>query len=234
MSFSSFKPPKELDFQGTVAQAWKKFVSEFIIFLCATGLDEKPEKRQVMCLLNVIGECGRAVYDAMQFAAVGDNLKFAIVKKKFEEHCIPKQNELSERDRFNARTQKTGDQYVSVLRKLVESYNFGIQEDSIIRDQLVRGMLPDEKLKDKLYEEDYLNLEKAIKIITHTKQQKELMIITQVPDYPWQRVASDLFSFDGESYVLVGDYFSKFVEYTKLSHDTTSASVITFLQEQFP
>ena len=66
-----------------------------------------------------------------------------------------------------------------------------------------------------------------------TKQQKEPMIITQVPDYPWQKVASNLFSFDGESYVLVGDYFSKFVEYTKLSHDTTSASVITFLQEQF-
>ena len=119
-----------------------------------------------MCLLNVIGAHGRAVYDAMQFAAVGDNLKFAIVKKKFEDHCIPKQNE---RDRFNARTQKTGEsgiQYVSVLRKLAESCNFGIQEDSIIRDQLVRGMLPDEKLKDKLYEEDDLNLEKAIKIIT--------------------------------------------------------------------
>ena len=46
-----------------------------------------------------------------------------------------------------------------------------------------------------------------------TKQQKERMIVTQVPDYPWQKVASDLFSFDGESYVLVGDYFSKFVEY---------------------
>ena len=57
------------------------------------------------------------------------------------------------------------------------------------------------------------------------------MIITQVPDYPWQKVASDLFSFDGESYVLVGDYFSKFVEYTKLSHDTKSASMLTVLQE---
>ena len=30
-------------------------------------------------------------------------------------------------------------------------------------------MLPDEKLKDKLYEEDHLNLEKAIKIITTHK-----------------------------------------------------------------
>ena len=61
MSFGSFKPPKEIDFQGNVAQAWKKYISEFDIFLCATGLDEKPEKRQVMCLLNVIGARGRAV-----------------------------------------------------------------------------------------------------------------------------------------------------------------------------
>ena len=66
---------------------------------------QAAEKRQVMCLLNVIGTRGRAVYDAMQFAANGDNLKSAIVKKKFEEHCIPKQNELIERDWFNARTQ---------------------------------------------------------------------------------------------------------------------------------
>ena len=52
------------------------------------------------------------------------------------------------------------------MRKLAKSCNFGVQEDSIICDQLVRGMLRDDKLKDKLYEEDYLNLEKAIKIIT--------------------------------------------------------------------
>ena len=54
------------------------------------------------------------------------------------------------------------------------------------------------------------------------------MIFTQVPDYSWQKVSCDLFSFDGELYVLVGDYFSNFVEYTKVS-----ASVIIFLQEQF-
>ena len=124
MSFSSFKPREELEFQGNVAQLWKKFIFEFDIFLCATDLDEKPEKRQVMCLLNVIGGRGRAVYDTMQFAKDGKKLKFDVVKKKFEEHRIPKQNELIERDRFNARTQKTGEsgiQYVSVLCKLAES-----------------------------------------------------------------------------------------------------------------
>ena len=66
-----------------------------------------------------------------------------------------------------------------------------------------------------------------------TKHQEEQIMVTQVPNYPWQKVASNLFSFDGELYVIAGDYFSKFVDYTKLWHDATSASVITFLQEQF-
>ena len=39
------------------------------------------------------------------------------------------------------------------------------------------------------------------------QQQIEPMIIMQVPGYPWQKVVSDLFSFDSESYILVGDYF---------------------------
>ena len=50
-----------------------------------------------MCLLNVIGARGCAVYDMMQLAKDGDKLKSDVVKKKFEEHCIPKQNELIKR-----------------------------------------------------------------------------------------------------------------------------------------
>ena len=99
----------------------------------------------------------------MQFTEDDNKLKIDVVKKKFAEHCIPRQNELIERDWFNTRTKKNGEsgvQFVSVLRKLAESCNFSVQEDKIIRDQLVRGMLPNEKLKDKLYEEDDLNLEK--------------------------------------------------------------------------
>ena len=44
MWFSSFELAKELDFQGNVARMWNKFIAEFEIFLCATDLDEKPEK----------------------------------------------------------------------------------------------------------------------------------------------------------------------------------------------
>ena len=65
----------------------------------------KSPKKASHVFAKVIGACGRAVYDAMQFAEDGDKLKIDVVKKMFEEHCIPKQNKLIERDQFNARTQ---------------------------------------------------------------------------------------------------------------------------------
>ena len=45
-----------------------KFIATFEIFLCATGLEEEPEKRQVMCLLNVI--CARSCTVYVQSVAI--------------------------------------------------------------------------------------------------------------------------------------------------------------------
>lgn len=173
---SAFKAPKELDFSGNVAQNWKRFKDDFDIFMCASGLDEKSGKRKVSCLLNLAGTRARAVFDTFHFANDADKQNLEIVMNKFEGHCIPKVNELLERERFYRRKQlsgETGTQYVSALRKLAETCNFSDAEDSVIRDQLVLGMLPDEKLKDKLFEEDDLTLDKALRIFATQEIRRE-------------------------------------------------------------
>ena len=38
----------------------------------------------------------------------------------------------------------------------------------------------------------------------------EPLITTDLPLYPWQRVATDLFIFKGVNYLLVVDYFSRY------------------------
>ena len=48
---------------------------------------------------------------------------------------------------------------------------------------------------------------------------------TPTPEFPWQRVASDLFEWQGENYLLIVDYFSRWIEISHLNK-LTSQSVI--------
>ena len=51
-------------------------------------------------------------------------------------------------------------------------------------------------------------------------------------DFPWQRVASDLFEWKKSKYLLVIDYFSRFIEIGRLS-TATSNDVITHMKSIF-
>ena len=61
---------------------------------------------------------------------------------------------------------------------------------------------------------------------------KEPLISTLLPDYPWQKIASDLFTLEGKTYLLVCDYFSRYPEVIQLT-STTSGSIITSLKSIF-
>ena len=61
---------------------------------------------------------------------------------------------------------------------------------------------------------------------------KEPMIASQLPDYPWQRVGTDLFYHKGVNYLIVVDYFSRYPEVVKLP-STTSQGIIKALKTMF-
>uniref|UniRef100_A0A3B3QZC1 Gypsy retrotransposon integrase-like protein 1 n=1 Tax=Paramormyrops kingsleyae TaxID=1676925 RepID=A0A3B3QZC1_9TELE len=63
-------------------------------------------------------------------------------------------------------------------------------------------------------------------------QAREPMIITDLPQYPWQKVGTDLFHFHGNEYLLVVDYFSSFPEIALLSN-SSSACVIQHMKSIF-
>ena len=64
------------------------------------------------------------------------------------------------------------------------------------------------------------------------KQPKETLQPHEIPTRPWQRVGTDLFSWNGKEYLLVTDYYSLFPEVTRL-RSTTSAAVIDTLKSLF-
>ena len=62
--------------------------------------------------------------------------------------------------------------------------------------------------------------------------QKEPLVSHEIPDYPWQTVATDLFSLRGQDYIVVVDYFSRYFELERLLN-TNSTTVIGKLKGIF-
>ena len=64
--------------------------------------------------------------------------------------------------------------------------------------------------------------------------QKEPLIASPLPDYPWQMIGSDLFELSRVTYLnlLLMDYFSRYPEVVKLT-STTSVAVITTMKSIF-
>lgn len=58
------------------------------------------------------------------------------------------------------------------------------------------------------------------------------LLPTPLPRYPWEKVATDLFELKGITYLLVIDYFSRYIEVQSLT-STTSASIIRSLKSIF-
>ena len=68
--------------------------------------------------------------------------------------------------------------------------------------------------------------------VERSQPRKEPMILTECPEYPWQRLAADLFQLKTTMYLAVVDYFSRYVEVAKLG-TTTSNQVIQTLKDIF-
>ena len=99
---------------------------------------------------------------------------------KYEKYCSPKSNLTYERHQFNIRNQNEGesiDSYVTDLRILSKSCEFGDLTDSLIKDRLVCGVKQDTVRSRLLWETD-LTLQKAIDICraaeTSTQQLKAM------------------------------------------------------------
>lgn len=66
----------------------------------------------------------------------------------------------------------------------------------------------------------------------HRPQHVEPLMPTPLPDRPWQRVATDLFEWKKSSYLLVVDYYCRFIEIAKLT-TTSSNDIIRHLKSIF-
>lgn len=64
-------------------------------------------------------------------------------------------------------------------------------------------------------------------------QQRETLMPHDVPTGPWKVVGTDLFEFDGDNYLMIADYYSKFVFTRKLPIPSPSNVVIALTKQIF-
>ena len=66
-----------------------------------------------------------------------------------------------------------------------------------------------------------------------SSQQAETLLPHDIPDGPWQVLATDIFHLDGNDYVIVADYYSKMPFVRSLTSNSISATVISVLKQLF-
>ena len=173
----ALRKPAPLSFEGNVAENWRTFESEFDIFVEA-AYSEKNDRTRAYILLNLAGKDATEKAKAFTYAAEvrnedGDIIQaaesresVAVLKAKFRELCNPLTNVIIERHKFNTRFQEASEpvqNFITALKILVDTCEFGTLNDSLIRDRIVCGVSSDALRKHLLKERD-LTLHKAVQL----------------------------------------------------------------------
>ena len=83
------------------------------------------------------------MYEGFEFVNDDDKKDIDVVLQKLQRYCIGDTNEIYDRYRFNKRDQEpneSSDAYVTALRTLAKTCNFGVLENSLIRNRIVPGL----------------------------------------------------------------------------------------------
>lgn len=160
------------------AEGWKRFQFEWDNYLVAAELSKKPSEVKVAIFLAVCGYEAQDRFKSFVWENAEDSKDIKKVIERFKSECMPTENTIIERYKFNIRKQKTGErikEYVAELRRLASTckYEEVGKEDlvnQLIRDKIVVG-LPEATLRTRLLEEgNSLTLEKTINMIACVEQ----------------------------------------------------------------
>lgn len=182
----TFRPniptPSPLEINSrNLEKSWRKFKRQWNNYEVASRLDKENKSYRKSVFLAVIGEDAFDTFEGFSFTDQEDQDDINVVIAKFEAYCIGESNEIYETFIFNQRNQEEGesiDAYVTALRKLAKTCNFGDMEDRMLRDRLVIGVR-DEVMRQKLLADRKLILSSCIELCrAHESSHSQAKAIT--------------------------------------------------------
>lgn len=161
---SNLPVPSRLDTRGNIAENWKRWKQVWDSFEIASRLNQQENQIRVATFITCIGSDALEVYNSLPFEREDDKMVMSKVLELMEKHCIGQTNVIYERYCFNNRNQENGesfDEYLTALKVLAKTCNFGSLKDELIRDRIVCG-IRDMGTRKKLLQEAGLTLQKCV------------------------------------------------------------------------
>ena len=172
------RPPETFSFDGPdVGQRWTRWDKVFRTYFVACEFKKKPKDIQVAILLNCAGSEAQEIHETFVFETPEEAKDVDRVLEKFNEYCNPGKNTVYERYKFRNRKQQADepvDKWVKDLKTLANNCEYGDQENSLIRDQIVYEVR-DNRTKERMIREKDLSLEKALDICRAAESAKTQM-----------------------------------------------------------
>ena len=141
---------------------WKHWSSAFEIYSIASDLQKKDDAVQRATMLHCLGPEVQRIFNTLP----GEHKSLEEAKTSLNGYFAPKRNVVAGRYRFRSRAQKADESfnaYLTSLRELVKSCDFGTLEEEMIRDQIVEKC-SSQTLKQKLLQQEDLDLAKTVRI----------------------------------------------------------------------
>lgn len=141
---------------------WKQLVSAFGSYLIASGLSKKEDNIQRATLLHCLGPAEQRIFNTLP----GKHEFFTEVKTAIDGYFAPKRNIVAEHYKFWSQVHRADefiDTYLTTLRELTKSCDFGTLEEEMISDQIVKKC-NSKTLQEKLLQQEKLDLSRMIKL----------------------------------------------------------------------
>lgn len=116
------------------------FKQKFQNYLIASKANSEQNSYQVVLFFSIVGDGASKIYSNFVFVNDEDKDNLTVVLKKFNDYFMPDKNVTYERHKFFLREQNPGekvDSYVTELRDLSSTCDFGDLTDSLIKDRII-------------------------------------------------------------------------------------------------
>ncbi|XP_075150535.1 uncharacterized protein LOC142224639 [Haematobia irritans] len=164
-----------------IAKEWKTWHTKFKIFLRASNLESETDQRKVALLLHHLGTQSLDVFNSFDMDI--DTVKYADLVMKLCSYFTPWINIVMERYKFftyKQQEEQSVDEYVTALKNLSLSCEFGGLRNDLVRDIYICGLSAKMgHVRERLLTEDNISLERAVCISKNMVMAKENASIFQ-------------------------------------------------------